>query len=218
MILRRTLFSMVSAIASRLPLKPPSCELITKTDIANAITSQLGGLRGNRDAIAETIENNVRRKIITEHLGDPAYYEKMSTLLEGIIGARNSKAIEYEEYLKRIEALVQRVGAGIAEDTPEQLKNSPALRALYNNLKVDVGASAGAARAAEEPREYKLSGDPALDLAVELDAVVRRVRPDAWRGIQPRENVIKSALLPLLNNDLAEVERIFLIIKAQGEY
>jgi len=25
-------------------------------------------------------------------------------------------------------------------------------------------------------------------------------------------------LLPLLNNDVAEVERIFLIIKAQGEY
>ena len=196
----------------------PLLELIVKSGIANAIATQLGGMKGNRNAIAETIENNVRRKIIKEHLSDPAYYEKMSTLLDEIIGARNAKAIEYEEYLKRIAALAQRVGAGIAEDTPEQLKNSPALRALYNNLKVDVGASAGAARAAEEPREYKLSGDPALDLAVKLDAVVRRVRPDAWRGIQPRENVIKSALLPLLNNDRTEVDRIFLIIKAQGEY
>lgn len=32
-------------------------------------------------------------------------------------------------------ALARRVEAGLAEDTPEQLKNSPALRALYNNLK-----------------------------------------------------------------------------------
>ena len=37
-------------------------DLIVKTGIANAIATQLGGLRGNKDAIAETIENNVRRK------------------------------------------------------------------------------------------------------------------------------------------------------------
>jgi len=44
------------------------------------------------------------------------------------------------------------------------------------------------------------------------------VRPDGWRGIQARENIIKAALLPLLENDVSEVERIFLIIKAQKEY
>ena len=53
-----------------------------KTGIANAITTQLGGLKGNKNAIAETIENNVRSKIIKEHLNDPAYYEKMSGLLD----------------------------------------------------------------------------------------------------------------------------------------
>ena len=196
----------------------PLLELIVKSGIANAIATQLGGMKGNRNAIAETIENNVRRKIIKEHLNDPAYYEKMSTLLDEIITARNAKAIEYEEYLKRIAALAQRVEAGIAEDTPEQLKNSPALRALYNNLKTDVGPSMLHESAAQTPREYTISGDPALDLAVKLDAVVRRVRPDAWRGIQARENVIKRALLPLLNNNGTEVDRIFLIIKAQGEY
>jgi type I restriction enzyme R subunit len=61
-------------------------------------------------------------------------------------------------------------------------------------------------------------GDPVLDLAMRLDAAVRRVRPDGWRGIQARENTIKGALLPLLNGDVAEVERMFLIIKAQSEY
>src|SRR6266568_6851717 len=75
-------------------------ELIVKTGIANAITSQLGGLRGNRNAIAETIENNVRRKIIKEQLNDPAFYEKMSALLDEIIVARKTKAIAYEGYLK----------------------------------------------------------------------------------------------------------------------
>jgi type I restriction enzyme R subunit len=192
-------------------------ELIVKTGIAQAITSQLGGLKGNRNAIAETIENNVRRKIIKEHLSDPAYYERMSTLLDEIIAARKARAIEYEEYLKRIADLARRVEAGMPDDTPEQLKSSPALRALYNNLKKTRGAPEQADRVAEAPAPYTVSGDPVLDLALKLDAAVRRVRPDGWRGVQAREQVIKAALYDLLRDE-AEVERLFPIIKAQGEY
>ncbi len=51
-----------------------------KTGIADAIAEQLGGIKGNKDAVAETIENNVRSKIIKENLNDPAFYEKMSAL------------------------------------------------------------------------------------------------------------------------------------------
>jgi type I restriction enzyme R subunit len=39
-------------------------------------------IKTNEEAVAETIENNVRSKIIKEHLNDPAYYEKMSALLK----------------------------------------------------------------------------------------------------------------------------------------
>ncbi len=173
-------------------------ELIVKTGIASAIAKQLGGLKGNRNAIAETIENNVRRRIIKEHLNDPAYYERMSALLDEIIAARKAKAIEYEEYLKRIAELARKVEVGLAEDTPEPLKNSPALRALYNNLN-------------------KVGGTPTLELAVKIDAAVKRVRPDGWRGVQAREQVIKAALYEILQEE-ADVERLFLIIKAQGEY
>jgi type I restriction enzyme R subunit len=70
------------------------------------LLSCLGGIKGNKDAIAETIENNVRSKIIKEHLNDPAYYAKMSALLDEIIRLRKEKAIEYEEYLARIADLV----------------------------------------------------------------------------------------------------------------
>jgi type I restriction enzyme, R subunit len=191
-------------------------ELIVKTSIANAITSQLGGLKGNRDAIAETIENNVRRKIIKEHLSDPAYYEKMSALLDEIITARKAKAVEYEDYLKRIAALARSVEAGLAEDAPEQLKRSPALRALYNNLKRD-GSHVRPGRAAEAAGDDTVSGDPILDLALKLDGAVKQARPDGWRGVQAREQVIKGALYGILLDE-SEVERIFLIIKAQGEY
>lgn len=167
-------------------------ELIVKTGIAEAIAKQLGGLKGNRNAIAETIENNVRRKIIKEHLTDPAFYEKMSAQLQEIIELRKAKAIEYEDYLKRIAELAQRVEAGKGDDTPDKL-DTPGQRALWNNLGQNEA------------------------LALQIDATVHRVRPDGWRGVQAREQVIKAALYGILQ-DLAEVERIFLIIKAQTEY
>jgi type I restriction enzyme R subunit len=192
-------------------------ELIVKTGIADAIASQLGGLKGNKNAIAETIENNVRRKIIKEHLNDPAYFEKMSALLDEIIAARKAKAIEYEQYLKRIAELAGKVEAGVTEDTPQSLKSSPALRALYNNLKT-AKVLPEKDRVGEAPGPYvAVSGDPALRLAEELDSAVRRVRPDGWRGVQTREQVIKAALHEVLQ-DKDEVERIFLIIRAQAEY
>jgi type I restriction enzyme R subunit len=192
-------------------------ELITKTGIASAIAGQLGGLKGNRDAIAETIENNVRRKIIKEHLGDPAYYEKMSALLDEIISARKAKAIQYEEYLRRMAEVARRVEAGLADDTPEPLKRQPALRALYNNLKASVETGKYVVQISEVPAEYTASGDPVLDLALMLDMAVRSARPDGWRGVRAREQVIKAALYMVLR-DQAEVERLFLIVKAQDDY
>ncbi|MCH8853810.1 MAG: HsdR family type I site-specific deoxyribonuclease, partial [Planctomycetes bacterium] len=192
-------------------------ELIVKSGIGDAIASRLASLKGNKDATAATIENNVRRKIIKEHLSDPAYYEKMSALLDEIIAARKAKAIEYEAYLKRIADLAKNVEDGVAEDTPEQLKASPALRALYNNLKAGEDTPARPKRVADPQAMHIVSDDPVLDLAVELDAEVKRVKPDGWRGVQAREQVIKLALFKILNDE-AEVERIFLIIKAQREY
>jgi type I restriction enzyme, R subunit len=101
-------------------------------------------------------------------------------------------AIEYEEYLKRIADLVRRVTSGQGENTPAQM-NTPGRRALFNNLHRNE------------------------TLAAQIDEVVKRVRPDGWRGVQPREQIIKAELYRLLQDE-NEVERIFLIIKQQKEY
>jgi type I restriction enzyme R subunit len=186
-------------------------ELVTKLGILDAIKEGLDGLKGNREAIAETIENNVRRKIIKEQLTDPAYYEKMSTLLDEIIAARKAKAIEYEEYLRRIGEVAVNVQKGHSDETPGQL-NTPGKRALYNNLK-----KSSALTMADEAGIYLVEGDTALTQALEIDAAVRKVRPDGWRGVQAREQVIKAALFSILK-DRGEVERIFTIIMAQTEY
>ncbi|HEV7667332.1 MAG TPA: HsdR family type I site-specific deoxyribonuclease [Thermoanaerobaculia bacterium] len=179
-------------------------ELIVHSGIAEAINSLPEGIRKHQGAVAETIANNVRSKIIEAHLHDPAYYDKMSRLLDEIIADLRARRIEYKQYLERIAVVARQVQAGSADDTPEALKKSPGLRAIYNFLPGPDDPESG--------RESRLA------LAAAIDETVKRVRPDDWRGFKPRENVIKAALMPLLNEDEQEVERLFPIIEKQGEY
>jgi len=193
----------------------PLLELIEKTGIANAINTLPDGIKGNKDAVAETIANNVRSKIIKEHLNDPAYYDRMSKLLEEIIADLRARRVSYEQYLKRVADLAKNVQRGQADDTPEALKRSPGLRALYNNLFVNSGKY-GETHVGDQPAVERTKED-VLTIAMKIDETVKRVRPDGWRGVQAREQVIKAALYEVLH-DITEVERAFLIIKQQQEY
>jgi len=68
-----------------------------------------------------------------ERLNDPAFYEKWSPCSTSHQVCRRGPRIT--QYLKRIAELAKQVSAGVADDTPEALKASPGLRAIYNNLK-----------------------------------------------------------------------------------
>jgi len=95
--------------------------------------------------------------------------------------------------------------------------NTPGRRALYHNLKRGAPVR-DASVAAESTAPYRNAPtDAVLELAINIDETVKRTRPDGWRGIQAREQVIKRALYELLQ-DVTEVERIFLIVKQQKEY
>jgi type I restriction enzyme R subunit len=168
-------------------------DLIVRSGMANAINQLPSGIKGNKTAVAETIANNVRSKIIKEHLADPAFYDKMSALLNEVLADLKAMRIDYEDFLKRMAQLAKQVQAGKGDDVPQKL-NTPGKRALYNILNQNE------------------------ELALKIDEVVKRVKPNSFRGNQPKENVIKAAMLPILGNDRAAVERIFLIIKAQAEY
>jgi type I restriction enzyme R subunit len=159
--------------------------------MANAISQLPKALQGNQDAVAETIENNIRSTIIKTQLNDPAYFEKMSALLNEIIANRKAKAIEYNEYLKQIADLAKQV---IAPENPDpDTINTPAKRAIYNN----VGENEA--------------------LALAIDKKIKDVKPHGWRGVPSKESVIQQALYEILG-DFAEVERIFNIITQQSEY
>ena len=188
-------------------------DIIVKTGIAEAIDSLPNGIKSNQEAIAETIENNVRRKIIKEHLIDPAFFEEMSKLLAELIKERKANAISYKEYLRRIAELAKQVNEGKSDETPEVLKTI-AQRALYNNLGKDE------------------------NLAMQVDKAVKSVKRDGWRGNLAKEREIKAEIFKILSNyqksnenkpvgePLVEygnktengVEQVFKIIREQKEY
>jgi type I restriction enzyme R subunit len=94
-------------------------ELIVNSGMADAISSLPDGIKGNQSAVAETIANNVRSKIIKEHLNDPAFYDRMSVLLKEILDDLRALRIDYEQFLKRVADVAKQVQAGKADNTPE---------------------------------------------------------------------------------------------------
>ncbi|MEM6257443.1 MAG: HsdR family type I site-specific deoxyribonuclease [Planctomycetota bacterium] len=182
-------------------------ELIVKSGIGDAIAEKLGSMGGNEEAIAETIENNVRSKITKGQLTDPAFYERMSKLLDEVIKARKAQAVAYSEYLKKIAELAKNVHEGCDDSTPQAV-DTPGRRAVYNQLKKLFADGAMGDMA---------QSDGPLDVAIKIDEHVKAKRPNAWRGYQPREQRIKELIHEVVQ-DIDVVESLFAVIKAQGEY
>ena len=167
-------------------------ELIVKTGVAEAIGQQFGKAASNRKVVQETIENNTRRTIVNERANDPAFYDRMSQVLDEIIRFRKQQAHAYEEYLRRVADLARQLHQRTSDSTPTEL-DTPGKRALWSNLHGDV------------------------ELAIRIDSTVLEARPDGWRGVQAKEQRIKAALFDVLQ-DAAEVERLFPILVAQPGY
>ena len=154
-------------------------------------------LAGDRTAMAEAIENNVRRLIIDETPVNPKYYERMSQLLDELIALRRAEAIAYAEYMRRLQALAQQAQTpGSAGEYPPEV-DTPARRALYDNLERDP------------------------DLALRVDDAVRRAKRDDWRGHTIKERQVLYAVRQALGDAPdadAEAQRILAIVREQDEY
>ena len=80
---------------------------------ADAVNALPEGIRRSEKAVAEAIENNVRKLIIDEQPINPKYYEKMSKLLDALIKERREQALDYQDYLRRIVELTKKVTSQI---------------------------------------------------------------------------------------------------------
>ena len=103
----------------------------------DALGALPAGIRKDQDAVAETIENNVRRLIIDESPINPKYYERMSELLDALIAQRRQGALEYRKYLVQIIALARQAKKGPGGEAYPRALDTAAKRALYDNLDKD---------------------------------------------------------------------------------
>ena len=158
----------------------------------SAVDALPKGIRESKDAVAETIENNVRKLIIDEMPVNPKYYEKMSKLLDALIAQRKKGALDYEEYLKKIADLTKQTVSPSTTTYPAAL-NSAAKRALYDNL----------------------GKDEALALAV--DGEIRLVKKDGFRGNKIKEREVRNAIGKHVKDE-AIAAQIFNIVVSQHEY
>ena len=158
-----------------------------------AIDALPAGIRANHEAVAETIENNVRRLIIDEQPTNPKYYEKMSQLLDTLIHERRQQALEYEQYLAEIVELTKQVQNPISSTSYPKTLTTSAKRALYDNLGSDE------------------------QLALVIDEEIRSTKKDDWRGNRIKEREVWYVIRKYLTDD-GEVQRIFELVRNQGEY
>ena len=180
-----------------------------------AIDALPEGTRKSPEAVAETIENNVRRLIIDEMAVNPKYYEKMSALLDALIRQRKQEAMDYKAYLAKIVELTGTVSRPETQTSyPASIRNG-ALRALYDNLE-DPEISV-----VRDPMT-PYGDTPTFDLKEErvlaLDHAIRHVKKADWRGNRFKEREVRNAVKSVLGDDEGLVSTIFEIVKAQRDY
>ena len=176
-----------------------------------AVEALPAGIRKSRAAVAETIENNVRRLIIDETEVNPKYYENMSELLEALIRQRKQEAIHYKEYLAQIVDLTRKINRPETQASYPVSINSTALRALFDNLVVLVPT-------ARESLGTELDVDVREAKVLALDRAVRRVKKADWRGNRLKEREVLNAIHSELGGNESLVNAIFEIVKAQRDY
>ena len=161
------------------------------TDAVAALPKEI---RDNKEAVAETIENNVRKLIVDEQPINPKYYEKMSELLDALIEQRKKQAIEYQRYLEKIVELTKKVQNPTAGQSYPRALNTPAKRALYDNLGQDETT------------------------ALAVDSAVRDSRQDDWRSNAFKVKKVMFAIKGVLKDDESLTAQVLDLVKNQHEY
>jgi type I restriction enzyme R subunit len=151
------------------------------------------GITDNKAAMAETIENNLRKVIIDERPTNPRYYDRMSELLDTLIKQRQHQAQEYEHYLARIIELAKQVQNPTGLTAYPKLLNTRAKRALYDNLGKNE------------------------QLAIALDDAIQRKKKDGWRGNRIKEREVRNAIYNVLKDE-TQTYQMLELVKNQDEY
>ncbi len=146
------------------------------------------------EAMAETIENNMRKVIIDEQPINPKYYEKMSELLDALIEQRRKEALTYEEYLREIKALAANIKKPEATTEYPDSMDTRAKQSLYDNLNKNE------------------------DLVTRIDTAIRYTKKADWKTNRFKLRDVENAVREEVGTYDINFDELIELIKNQPEY
>lgn len=195
-------------------------ELIIETGIHNAIAKRLNEKgKLSKNAIAETIINNVRKTIIRDRLTDPRFYEQMSKLLDDLIQQSREGTEAYEAFLSKAEDILKKHRAKQHDiDEPAMLHGNAGALVIYRNLP-DIMSSDVLPDACGVVKELQAEyGDPLALLALQIDRLMRDEAPAGWRGDEAKERIVQNFLHPLTGRNREATLKLFDLLRNQPVY
>ena len=145
------------------------------------------------NGMAETIENNVRRKIVDENPINPKYYEQMSVLLDELIEQRRQEMLDYQDYLRKIAQLAEQVICPPQSHYPKTI-NTAGKQAIFDNFCQD---------------EHWVN---------RLHDAIQAHKQDGYLNNKMKQKHLKNQLNPLFDEQGLNADDVLALIIKQTEY
>ena len=168
-------------------------EVLVKEGITG-IESLPKGIRTNNENVAEVIRSNIRRLIVDRQSVNPAYYDRMSDILNDLIEQAKQQVDDYEDYLKQLVELAKKVESPNLDSSYPDNINTPALAAIFDNTGTDE------------------------ELALTIHKAILNSKKDGWKGHKIKEKIIRNAIKKIISDDSELVDKVLSVAREQSEY
>lgn len=172
-------------------------DLIVKKGLGSLDEVLSENIKQDKEAMAEAVENSIRKVIIDESPSNPVYFGKMSELLRELILQRKLDVLDYQKYLMELAELAKKVKRLEGDSKYPESILTDGQKSLYDNLYEDE------------------------ELANKVHSVVKDSAQDDWRGNRIKERMILNRISQLDFTQLPgdfEIQRLIEVLKNNDEY
>lgn len=163
----------------------------------NALNKLPQNIKNNIRSVAETLQANIRKVFICERPNNPAYYEKLSEILQKLIDDVKQEKVTYKEHIGKLIELIQKHKNKTHFKYPHSI-NTDAMKVLYDNLNKNE------------------------EMATIVHNAIITSAMDGWKDEAPltKTKKVRQAIAQAMNldKDATEVTTILNIAKTQQEY
>lgn len=163
-----------------------------------AIDSLPKGIKQNERSVAEILAANMRKMIISERPNNPAYFDKMSEILNQLLQEQKDGKIQYKELIEKLIEKLREGRSKMRAKYPATM-DTKGKQALYDNLGKDEA------------------------LALRVHEIVKANARDGFRdmdssGLKKMRALRKAVEKALVGAEPGKIDDIMQLIVAQKEY